>query len=178
MSVDVSSMSIVQYPNPVLRRKAAEVAAINDEVRAVAARMIELMNEAEGVGLAAPQVGLSWRMFVTKPWKSEQGDESHPQRVFINPRLRVGRGELIAHDEGCLSLPGITIEVRRPRQASIEAFDERGRPFAVASEAFIARIWQHEFDHINGVLIIDRMSPKDRLATRRTLRDLELAAGS
>jgi len=144
--------------------------------------MIELMHEAEGVGLAAPQVSLPWRMFVTAGFAEvddEDGEvdpQRHPDRVFINPSLELKPGPLQAMEEGCLSLPDIRCEIRRPGGATITAQNLDGETISMASEGFISRVWQHDFDHLEGVLIIDRMTPIDRIATRRTLKDLEAAA--
>jgi peptide deformylase len=167
MSIDPANLRIVEYPDPVLRAKAEPVERIDETLRRVAARMIELMHEVDGLGLAAPQVGLCLRMFVTA---ARAGDDA--DRVFINPRLRVVNRQVSVHEEGCLSLPGIRAEIRRPRGIEITATDLDGNDFTLSSEEFLARVWQHEFDHIEGVLIIDRMSPIDRLATRKALKEL------
>ncbi|MCP3903145.1 MAG: peptide deformylase [Planctomycetes bacterium] len=171
MNVDPSRLSIVSYPAPVLKQKARPLEAVDDEVRAVALRMIELMHDAEGVGLAGPQVGLPWRLFVTN------GRDADPEdRVYVNPRLELERGDLESGEEGCLSLPGITVQVRRPLAATITALDIDGRTFTRSAEGMLARIWQHEYDHLDGVLILDRMSPMDRLANRKPIKELEAAA--
>ena len=167
-SVITDQLEVISYPSPCLRRKAKPIETINAEVRAVAARMIELMHEADGVGLAAPQVDLSWRMFVTN--SRQEGDID---RVYINPVLKEPDGEWEIREEGCLSLPEIAGDVRRPTQISIEALDLEGERFTMTSDGFLARIWQHEFDHLNGVLIIDRFTPKSKLATRRAVKALE-----
>lgn len=167
MSVDPALLRIIHYPDPVLRRPAEPVERIDETVRAVAERMIELMHEAEGVGLAAPQVGLSWRLFVARG-----EDQDDPTEVFVNPALELHRGALVAREEGCLSLPGITAEVRRPDTVTLSAVDLDGRPVQREQSGFLARVWQHEFDHLEGVLIIDRMSRMDRIATRKALKEL------
>ncbi len=171
LTVDVSNLSILHYPAPVLRKRSEPLADIDERVREVAARMIELMHEAEGVGLAAPQVGLAWRLFVCRG-----AEEDDPEDVFVNPELELERSELEAHEEGCLSLPGIRADIRRPMAAKLTATDLRGQPVTRRAEGFMARVWQHEFDHLNGVLIIDRMTPLDRIATRRALKALEAGA--
>ena len=171
MALDVSRLQIVQYPDPVLRTVARPIDPIDDTVRAVATRMFELMHEAEGAGLAAPQVGLSWRMFVTR------ADDEQPDRVFVNPDTPKLDGELELRPEGCLSLPGLTVDVRRPAAATITSLDLDGRQITVAANGLMARIWQHEHDHLNGVLIIDKMTPIDRIANRRLLKDLEATGG-
>jgi len=170
-SVDPDKLRIVLYPASVLREKAQEIPEVTDTVRAVAARMFELMLEAQGVGLAAPQVGLSWRMFVVNAT-----EEDPEPRVFINPTLSEPSGELEPFDEGCLSLPGIRAEVRRPAGVTITATDLNGEAFTLTSDVFPARVWQHEFDHLEGVMIIDKMRLIDRRANQRALRDLEAGA--
>jgi len=164
-------LEIICYPEPCLRRKANPVDPIDDTVREVAQRMIELMHEAEGVGLAAPQVNLSWRMFVTN--SRQDGDIN---RVFINPVIKEPAGDWETREEGCLSLPEIAGDVRRPTQVTIEALDLDGKPFTMTSDGFSARIWQHEFDHLNGVLIIDRFTQVSKLAMRRAVKALEKKA--
>lgn len=170
MTLDTDRLAIVHYPDPALRRKARPIEAIDDTVRSVARRMIELMHEVRGVGLAAPQVGLSWRMFVVNA-TGDQGDD----QVFINPVLRDPTRASEPHDEGCLSLPGITCEITRPMGITIDALDEHGRPISFTADGLPARAWQHEVDHLEGVLIIDRMTPADRMANRRAIRELEQA---
>jgi peptide deformylase len=143
MTVDVADLRILHYPATPLRDVAKPIEAIDDTVAAVAARMLELMHEADGAGLAAPQVGLSWRMFVTK------ADDRRPDLVYVNPVLGELDPEIAVREEGCLSLPG---------------------------DGLLARVWQHEIDHLDGVLIIDKMTPMDRIANRKPLKELESAA--
>ena len=178
MTVEPSRLEVQRYPAAILRRKTKPIDTIDGTVQAVANRMIELMYEHEGVGLAAPQVGLDWRMFVTAGFAEaeHEDDEPGPDRAFINPTLEVTRGELVSQEEGCLSLPDIRCEVRRPPGATIQATNLAGEQFEMHAEGFLARVWQHEFDHLNGVLIIDKMLPMDRLRTRKQLKDLEAAA--
>ena len=170
MAVSSQALRIVTYPDPALRRKAEPVDEITDEVRAVARRMLELMHEAPGVGLAAPQVGLPWRLFVANPTGEPDDD-----RVFINPVIKNPTREVAPMEEGCLSLPDIRGEVMRPTKATVEATDLDGRRFELTDDALPARVWQHETDHLDGVLIIDKMSRMDRLANRRPLKELEAA---
>ncbi len=170
MPVDPQSLAIVHYPATVLRDKARPIDRVDDHIRAVALRMIELMHRAPGVGLAAPQVGLAWRLFVANP-TGEDGDD----RIYINPELTLIPGSNAAREEGCLSIPGVTVEVIRPTQATIVATNLEGQRFEESADDLLARIWQHEFDHLEGVLIIDRMSPIDRMANKRALRELEEA---
>lgn len=170
MPVNPELLRIVLHPDPVLRQKAKPVEAVTDEVRAVARRMLQLMHEAPGVGLAAPQVGLSWRMFVANddPEQSPEAD-----LVFINPTFTDASREIEGYEEGCLSLPDIRADIRRPRQITIHATNLDGEAFSMTSEEIAARIWQHEYDHLDGVLILDRMSPLDRMANKRAIKALE-----
>ena len=174
VQIDPASLFIVHYPAPVLRQNAQPIKAVDAQVRAVAARMFDLMHEVDGLGLAAPQVGLSWRLFVTKGLD----DESLPDQVYVNPVLSRPSGELVPHDEGCLSLPGISAEIRRPSQVTITAVDLDGQSFTLTRDDLLARVWQHEADHLDGVLILDRMNPIDRLASRKQLKQLEAEAGA
>ena len=170
MALDVAGLRIVHYPAEALCAKAEPIGEIDATVRAVAARMLALMHEADGAGLAAPQVGLSWRMFVTR------ADEERPELVYINPRISELSDEPVVRDEGCLSLPGITLEIRRPEAATVTAVGLDGKEFSHRDDGLLARIWQHENVHLDGILIIDKMKRLDRLATRRLIKGLEAAA--
>ncbi len=135
-------------------------------MRGVVADMRRIAAELDGAGIAAPQVGESLRIFLVC------AREGAPEQVFINPVVEAS-GAVVPHEEGCLSLPEIRAEVLRPAKARITALDLEGREFTLESDEFDARVWQHEFDHLEGVLIIDRMRPIDRLANRRAIRELE-----
>ena len=163
---------IVLYPHPVLRQRAKPVASVDAAIRGLVEEMFSLMREEEGAGIAAPQVGEALRIFVTE----EREEEGHPARVYINPVLSGFDGQLEEYDEGCLSLPGIRGNIRRPPKAVIEAIDLEGKPFRLESDQFMARVWQHEFDHLEGTLILDRMTALDRLRVRRLVKDLEADA--
>ncbi len=166
-----AQLRIVHYPDPALRVKCKPVGAIDDRIRAIAARMIELMHEADGVGLAAPQVALDLRMFVAHP------DRQDPDgaRVFINPVLSNPSANTGEHEEGCLSIPGVFGQITRPLAITVEALDLDGKPFTLTSDQLAARVWQHETDHLDGVLIIDRMTPMDRQANKAALKEMEKA---
>ncbi len=183
MPIDPATLQIRTYPDDVLRTKARPLAAVTDEVRAVAARMIELMYEAEGIGLAAPQVGLSWRMFVAHvPESDERSATATPAsatpepRVYINPVLSEPKGAPEPLGEGCLSLPDILGEVLRPPTITITATGLDGKAFTQTATGLLARCWQHETDHLDGVLIIDKMTQLSRLKNRSAVRELERAA--
>lgn len=179
---DPGSLRIVHYPAEVLRERARPLEEITDEVRAVAARMIELMEEAEGIGLAAPQVGLPWRMFVADispdPEHGRDPDADPPTattgpRVYINPELSGYSRDLVPFEEGCLSLPAITGNVRRPTRVTIRARGVDGAWFEESGDGLLARCWQHEHDHLDGVLIVDKMDPAGKRRNKRALRELE-----
>ena len=170
MALVPSKLTILQYPHSKLRARARPIEETTDLVRQVAARMLELMHEAPGVGLACPQVGLPWRMFVANP--SQQLDDDW---VFINPVLSNHSQQTGDRDEGCLSIPGVIAEIRRPLGVTVSALDLQGNPIEQVSDELSARIWQHECDHLDGTLIIDRMTKADRLANKRAIRDLEAA---
>ncbi len=185
MTIDPASLQILHYPHTALRTKAEVVPDVDEQVRAVAQRMVELMREAEGVGLAAPQVGLSWRLFVAEvPPGEDRSVDAEPRtatlghEVFINPRIVAFEGDLEGAEEGCLSIPGVTGEVRRPPQVIIEAVDLDGEPFALSSAGLLSRCLQHEVDHLDGVLILDRMTQMSRLKTRSAIKALEKQASS
>ena len=159
-------LKIILYPDPRLKKMSQPVVAFDERLRLLAARMFELMREAKGVGLAAPQVGENIRMFVMNP-TNEPGDD----RVYVNPELTDVEGEEEA-EEGCLSLPGIHVKVVRNKQVRMRAQDLEGKPIEEAATGFIPRVWQHETDHLNGTLLTDRMGPVARMANRRILNDL------
>jgi peptide deformylase len=180
MSVDAQTLTLQIYPAAVLRKKAQPVPAVTDEVRAVAARMIDLMRAEEGIGLAAPQAGLSWRMFVVDvpPSEDRSADTEPPSatrgpQVYINPSFASPIGAPVAAEEGCLSLPDIRGDVLRPPTVTISATDLEGKSFTATATGLLARCWQHEMDHLDGVLIIDRFTQLSRLKNRSAIRDLE-----
>lgn len=179
MPVDPASLRVRNYPDPILRRKGQPV-DLTDEVRAVARRMIELMHEHEGIGLAAPQVGLPWRLFVSYvPESDKRSASSNPPAaerspgIYLNPVLSAPSGPLLAYEEGCLSLPEITGVVLRQEEISITATDLEGKTFTRRGTGLLARCWQHETDHLDGVLIIDRMTQIHRMKNRTALKHLE-----
>lgn len=178
--IDLASLGIRTYPDPVLRQPAKPVPAVTEEVRAVAQRMVELMFEAEGIGLAAPQVGLPWRMFVAHVPASDDRSPDHDPptatvkpMVCINPVVSEFSRDLEPYEEGCLSLPEIHGDVRRPSQATIRAIGVDGAEYTMRAGGLLARCWQHENDHLDGVLIIDRFTPGARLKNRAAVRRLQ-----
>lgn len=166
-STDLETLTIIKYPDPRLRQPCAPVESFDDDLKALVARMLELMKNAEGVGLAAPQVGISRRLFVCNI-TGESGDAM----AFVNPQLADFEGDESA-EEGCLSIPEVNVTVKRAKHCRIDACDLDGNPIAYEGTDLAARCWQHECDHLDGRLIIDRMSAADRIANRRALKRLD-----
>lgn len=162
-----AALSLVrQYPDPVLRMKANEVGDFDESVTGLVERMTLLMDEARGVGLAAPQLGVLRRILVYR-----KADEE-PVVALVNPRVVSTGEEVEAADEGCLSLGAATVvvEVERPSALKIEASSPEGEPISIEAEGLEARVIQHELDHLDGVLIIDRTTPEQRRAALAQLR--------
>ena len=170
MAIDPESLSILLHPAAALRQRAHDVPDVDDEVRAIADRMIELMRAQDGIGLAAPQVGLAWRLFVTRHPESA---ERPGGRVFINPTIEVIDPTLEEDQEGCLSLPGVDVLVRRPTGIRLRARSLQGGEIVEEMDDHFGRVCQHEVDHLDGVLIIDRMNTMERLRNRKAIRALE-----
>ena len=160
-------MNIVNYPDPVLRQKAKPLTEINKEVYLKVEEMMELMYQAQGIGLAAPQVGWSVRLFII-----DADGDSHEGKVFINPVIIEEAGEL-NKEEGCLSFPGIMSKVVRAQRIKAQAYNLKGEKIEIEAEGLAARAWQHELDHLNGCLFIDKMSPANRLAISHQLKEFE-----
>jgi peptide deformylase len=157
---------IVLYGDPVLKKKAKEVAEDDESVKEFVENMFETMYAAQGVGLAAPQVGESIRIFVvdTTPMEDEEDEESGLKQAFINPVMIEEIGEEWAFEEGCLSIPGVRADVNRKPQIKIEYFDENWELHEETFEGMKARVIQHEYDHIEGKLFTDYLTPfKKRL---------------
>jgi peptide deformylase len=148
----LTGMTIHVLGDPVLREKAVPIEEINDEIRALAREMLVFMKETDGIGLAAPQIGLSRRIFVLR---ADDGID----RVFINPQIIETSTETVGYEEGCLSIPGFYEDVVRPERVTVQAKNENGRRVTIEADGLLARIIQHENDHLDGVLFIDRISP-------------------
>lgn len=184
---DPAKLRIDLYPTEVLRMKASPVPidqGIDSSLRAIAERMIHLMGGANGIGLAAPQVGLPVRMFVAhvpadpeaQPDPSGLPDSTESAQVFFNPEIIEFSKDLEPYEEGCLSLPGINGEVTRPSTVTMRAIDIEGNEVELKATGLLARCWQHEIDHLDGVLIIDKMSQMSRLKNRARIKAMEKAA--
>jgi peptide deformylase len=167
VNVALEKLTVVHYPHPCLRKVCEPVTEFGEDLAAFTARMLELMHAGRGIGLAAPQVGVLKRLFVMNPTGEAKDD-----MVFINPSIRDMHGSKEA-EEGCLSIPEVYVQVRRAARCRIVAQDVYGKPIELQGEDLPARVWQHETDHLNGILILDRMGPSDRIATRKKLKELE-----
>lgn len=157
---------VVLYPAPVLRKRAAEV-QVDAETRAIVAAMFDCMRRSDGCGLAAPQVGLERRILVLNPTGEPQDD-----LALVNPTIRKRSGGDTLMDEGCLSFPRMYAEVKRPDTVEVEYQDLDGGKHVKEFSGFVARIIQHEYDHLEGVLLVDRMTPADKARNRAGLEAL------
>ena len=157
------------WGNPVLRGRAKPVDSFDDALRSLVADMYETMFAANGVGLAAPQIGISERIFVLGVPVSRQ---KRVDMAVVNPEIVTPSGSEV-QEEGCLSVPGIYDEVRRARQLVLRGFDEHGKPLEIQADGYLARAIQHEVDHINGVLFVDRLSLLRRQLLKKELKALE-----
>ena len=146
---------VVTIGNDILKEKSVLVLTIDENIENLVNKMTEILEKKSGVGLAAPQIGESKRVFITKI----PGDVL---RVFINPDIIQTSQELESCEEGCLSIPGVWANVVRPSAISIQAWDIKGKVFRINVEGILARVIQHEFDHLNGILFTDRLNDKQR----------------
>ena len=153
-------MRITKLGEEILRKVAEPIKAeeINDDFRAFIEEMFEAMKDADGVGLAGPQAGISKRVFVAMA-------DDNVKRVFINPQIIYTSAELCDYEEGCLSIPQVYESIQRPKKVTVQALDENGRPFTLEADGLLARIIQHENDHLDGKLFIDRGDPEFAKAT-------------
>ena len=159
-------MQVRQYPDTALRLRANDVELPDDALASLVERMTNLMQEARGVGLAAPQVGVLRRVLVY------QISEEQPVAVLVNPRVTASSDERVTEDEGCLSLgaASVIVPVERAQSVTVEATSPAGEPLVIKAEGLEARVIQHEVDHLDGVLIIDRTTPEARREALARLR--------
>ncbi len=155
-----------QYGEPVLRTPCEPVVVFDDALKAEADRMIQLMHDARGVGLAAPQIGRLSRMITLAPYADSGA------YTLVNPRIVSRSDEEEIDTEGCLSIGEISVPVSRSLSISVEAQDVSGAPVAIEAEGFEARVIQHEMDHLDGILILDRTTPDERREALREMRDV------
>ena len=156
----MSVRKIVFLGDPVLRTPAEPVDAFDEALRELVDDMFETMYHAEGVGLAAPQIGISRRILVVDV--RDEDDPGAGRIALVNPRVVEASDELAREGEGCLSIPGLEEVVERPRSVRVEGFDPAGNPVSLAAADLLARALQHEIDHLEGILFLDRVSPIKR----------------
>ena len=164
---DDSKYCLTKYPTPVLLERAQPVEVFDDNLRVLAERMVDIMVETQGVGLAGPQAGVNLRIFVA----SIDGTKENA-KVYINPTIKV-EGSIVTNEEGCLSLPGIYGKIKRYRNCTVTAQDLDGNEFTETGEGLQARIYQHEYDHLEGRMIKDRLGAAAKIRAKRKLKQLE-----
>ncbi len=168
--LDMKTMTIRPirtFPDPVLRTKTARVEKIDGSLDRLRQDMIETMHAAPGVGLAANQVGVSLQLAVIDLSARENVEKRHPLFVIINPEI-VSSGGSVVEEEGCLSIPDYSEKVKRAAKVKVRAQDRTGKPFEIEAEGLLAKALQHEIDHLNGLLFVDRLSPlKKNIFKRR-----------
>lgn len=168
-------LKIHYYGDPILRKHCEPIAEITDAIRKLAQDMIETMNKSNGCGLAAPQVGYPIRLFVLRDYQIQDDGQwvlTEP-KVYINPQLSDPGEILLTDTEGCLSLPGLRLEIDRPNTIVVQATDLAGNTFTETVDGYNARIRMHENDHINGVLFIDRVDVSTRKKIDPLLREMK-----
>ena len=169
---DAALRHVRRFGDPVLRASALPVERFDDALAAEVQRMGELMQDALGIGLAATQVGVLHRVLVYRAY------EDDPVRALVNPVIEWASEELEAADEGCLSLPGVHVEVERPARVRVRAQDETGEELQIEADGLRARVIQHEVDHLDGVLILDRISRQARKEAMRAMREAQETAAA
>ncbi len=161
--IDIDKCKLTRYPAQILKLKAMPVEAIDDDIRRLADRMIDIMVESNGIGLAAPQANVSLRMFVISLESQREN-----AMIFINPRIET-TGPTETMEEGCLSVPGIYTNIKRPARVTVTAQDLDGKEFTIEAADLLSKCIQHEYDHLEGKTIVDRMSMVAKIKYRRTL---------
>ena len=170
MSFRPEQLRLLYYPDPRLRQVAEPVSGVTEEIRALIPRMFEIMEQTRGIGLAGPQIGYPHRIVVASVVYEEGEDPK--EEVYLNPRL-VGHQGKIREEEGCLSFPGLYTPIDRYEEVTAEYEDLTGGTFRVEARGLHARLFQHEIDHLDGVLIIDRASKKRVKAVKEQLENIK-----
>jgi peptide deformylase len=165
--VDIENCHITHYPAQVLAEPAKPIEKIDDSIKKLVDKMADIMVEHKGVGLAGPQAGVPLRIFIISPDGKKEN-----VRVFINPIVSCD-GKTVSNEEGCLSVPGIFTKISRYKECTVTATGLDGKVFTEQAEGLYARALQHEFDHINGITIADKMSTVAKIAHRRKLQKLK-----
>ena len=164
---------IRKYPDPVLRKKTARVERIDESLNLLIEDMVETMHAAPGVGLAANQIGVPLQVAVIDLGQREEDEPRHPLIVIINPEILSQEGGIV-EEEGCLSIPEYSETVKRAKKVKVRALDRTGKTFEIEAEGLLAKAFQHEIDHLNGLLYVDRLSTlKKNVFKRRYKKMLE-----
>jgi peptide deformylase len=163
-------MKIVHYPHPSLRHPGRPLTAIDKKVRLQVGAMLELLYEAKGLGLAAPQVCLPYQVLVMNP--SADPEQRDQEGVYINPVILEHKGS-VEGEEGCLSFPGLYRKVRRAKTVKVRAYDLKGEPFETIASELKGRVLQHEIDHLQGILFIDKIGAVAKLSVRGPIQEFE-----
>ena len=151
------------FGDPVLKQRAAPVADIDESLVRLSQDMVDTLRDASGLGLAAPQVGVQKRLFVY------EFDDDQGPRVIVNPTISGARGEWV-YEEGCLSVPGLYFPIVRPKEIHLTGYDLDGREVSIEADEILARLFQHELDHLDGILLLEHLDPDQRKAAMRELR--------
>ncbi|MFA5355520.1 MAG: peptide deformylase [Candidatus Paceibacterota bacterium] len=161
----MNNLEIKKYPDPVLRKKCEEVEEITPEVKKLIEEMVLVMGKDKGMGLAAPQVGISKKIIVF--------ETGNGVTALINPKITKRGEKQFIDSEGCLSFPDLWIKIKRPEKIEVEALDITGRKIGLAASMMVSRVLQHEIDHLNGILFIDRLGLLDKIRIRNKLNALK-----
>lgn len=167
----MSELQLVTYPHPSLKSPAKLVSVFDSELEQTIKAMIDLMYKEDGIGLAAPQVGLSKRLFVI-----DVSNSLNEPQWFINPKIVDKQGECESR-EGCLSLPGIYIDVKRAEKITVEYQDEKGHPVSLTAEGLTARAIQHEYDHLEGIVLLEHLSQLKKMMAIKKLKKYQQTEG-
>ena len=159
---------VKKYPDPFLRKRSEEVPEVNEEIQAIIADMFETMDEEDGVGLAAPQIGISRRIIVISV--DEKGFD---RLALINPVVEYFSDDISTMEEGCLSVPGINADVTRPSKVVVKGITKNGRGVEITASGLLSRALQHEIDHLNGTLFIDRINNREKKRIESELEELK-----
>lgn len=163
--------------DPVLREPARPVASFDEHLRELVRRMFAIMRDAGGIGLAAPQAGVPLRVVTIDLGPAEEDAPGVGPLTLVNPVVTAASDEVEPFEEGCLSLPGVSLEIVRPSRVTVEFVDEHGGRHVLEADGLLARVVQHELDHLDGVLIVDRATPAERLRALEQLHEFLLAEG-
>lgn len=167
-----AALTIVKYPQSILQKKAEKVAEITAEIKELIPQMIDSMYEHAGIGLAAPQINISKQIIIVETSHRPRENKGKPL-ALLNPTIVEYRGQKITEEEGCLSLPGIFVQVTRPESIVLTCLDPQGKTLRIQASGFLARIFQHEIDHLNGKLTIHRINPIKRFRMRGQLKKIK-----